>query len=65
MFDDPIKFHDDDGTEINEDLTAKPSLCISCAKDDDPVEEPICTLIRIDQAGEEEFQCDAFVSKEE
>ncbi len=36
--DDPIRFCDDDGAEINPDLIAKPSLCASCAKDEDPSE---------------------------
>ena len=59
----PIHFYDDEGTEINPDLIAKPSLCTSCAKDDDPNEEPLCTLNRFDQQSEENFQCDAYVPK--
>jgi hypothetical protein len=34
MDDKPIRFCDDDGTEIHPDIIAKPSLCASCAKDD-------------------------------
>ena len=64
MEDKPIRFYDDDGTEINPDLIPKPSLCTSCEKDDDPSEESLCTLNRLDQQGEEEFQCDAYVSKD-
>ncbi len=64
MEEQPIRFYDDDGTEINPDLIPKPSLCTFCAKDDDPAEEPLCTLNRLDQQGEEEFRCDAYVSKE-
>ena len=56
-------FFRDDGTEINPDLIAKPSLCVSCRKDDDPNEEILCTLIRADQQGEEEFECFAFEPK--
>ena len=44
MEDNPIRFYDDDGTEVNPDLIAKPSLCTSCAKDDVPSEEPLCAL---------------------
>lgn len=56
-------FFRDDGTEINPDLIAKPSLCVSCRKDDDPNEEIFCTLTRADQQGEEEFMCFAFEPK--
>jgi hypothetical protein len=64
MEDGPIRFCDDDGTEVNPDLIAKPSLCASCAKDDDPSEEPLCALNRLDQQGEEEFRCDAYFAKD-
>jgi hypothetical protein len=63
--DNPIRFYDDDGAEVNPDLIAKPGLCASCAKDDDPSEEPFCTLVRLDQQGEDEFDCGAYVTKEE
>ncbi len=53
-------FFCDDGTPINPDLIRKPSLCVTCRKDDDPQEEILCTLTRMDQQGEEQFQCDAF-----
>jgi hypothetical protein len=64
MDDKPIRFCDDDGAEINPDIIAKPSLCASCAKDDDPSEEPLCVLIRLDQRDEEESECGAYVPKE-
>jgi len=53
-------FFRDDGTEINPDLIVKPSLCVSCKKDDDPEEEILCTLTRSDQEGEKDFHCEAF-----
>ena len=53
-------FFRDDGTVITPDLIRKPSLCVSCRKDDDPQEEILCTLTRADQHGEEEFGCEAF-----
>jgi len=56
-------FFRDDGTEINPDLIAKPSLCVSCRKDDDPDEEILCTLTRADQEGETDFKCYAFEAK--
>ncbi|MFQ5965850.1 MAG: hypothetical protein ACE5KZ_16385 [Candidatus Scalinduaceae bacterium] len=55
-------FFDDDGTEINPDLVVKPSLCVSCKKDDDS-EEILCTLTRADQQDEEEFICHAYEPK--
>ena len=64
MAEKPMRFCDDDGTEINPDLISKPSLCASCAKNDDPTEELLCTLNRLDQREEAEFRCDAYVPKE-
>jgi len=54
------KFMNDDGTEINPDLIAKPSLCVSCKKDGHPEEEVLCVLVRADQRGEPVFECEAF-----
>jgi len=54
------KFMNDDGTEINPDLIAKPSLCVSCTKDGNPEEEVLCVLVRADQRGEPVFECEAF-----
>jgi hypothetical protein len=56
-------FYDDDGTEINPDLVPKPSLCVSCARDDMESEQICCTLTRADQEDEEEFQCFAYLPK--
>lgn len=56
-------FFRDDGTEINPDLIVKPSLCVSCRKDDDPDEEILCTLTRADHKPDEEFKCFAFEPK--
>lgn len=63
---DPTKIagiFDDDGYEIIPELIKKPSLCLMCAKDDNPEEEMLCNLIRHDQAGEKEFKCHAFEKK--
>ena len=62
---DPKKIHgffDDDGYEINPDLIKKPDLCTICANDDDPNEEGLCNLIRLDLK-DEEFKCFAFKKK--
>lgn len=53
----------DDGTAINPDLISKPSLCVSCRKDEDPNERILCTLTRADQQKEDDFQCHAFEPK--
>jgi hypothetical protein len=50
-------FFRDDGLEINPDLIVKPSLCVTCRKDDDPKEEILCTLTRADQQGDKDFKC--------
>jgi hypothetical protein len=57
-------YFDDDGNELNPDVVPKPSLCVSCAKDDDSGEEEIlCNLNRLDQQGEADFQCGAYEPK--
>jgi hypothetical protein len=56
-------YFDDDGNELNPDLVSKPSLCVSCAKDEDPNEEVLCTLNRLDQQGDPDFQCFAYQPK--
>ena len=53
-------YFDDDGTEINPDLIPKPELCLICKKQNDPAEEIICTINRLDQSDDEEYKCYAF-----
>ena len=53
----------DDGTEINQNLIVKPSLCVSCVKDDDESERKLCNLTRAGQEDEDEFECFAFVPR--
>ena len=53
-------FYDDDGTEVNPDLFPKPGLCVICKKLDDPDEEILCTLNRLDQRERAEFKCFEF-----
>lgn len=56
--------YDDDGTKIKMDLIKKPSLCVTCKKDDMEGEENIlCLLNRNDQAEEKEFKCYSYESK--
>ena len=52
--------YDDNGLEVDPNGIKKPSLCVICKKDNDPAEEIICTLNRLDQKDEEEFNCGAF-----
>ncbi len=53
-------YFDDDGNELNPDLIPMPSLCTVCRKKDDPHEEVLCNLNRLDQADEDEFICHAY-----
>ncbi|MBM2814332.1 MAG: hypothetical protein HW421_1094 [Ignavibacteria bacterium] len=53
----------DDGNELNPDLYPKPVMCLSCIKDDDPNEEILCNLTRLDQKEDEEFICFAYENK--
>ncbi|MBN1759098.1 MAG: hypothetical protein JW863_12310 [Chitinispirillaceae bacterium] len=62
--DDISGIYDDDGNKINPELVPKPSLCLLCRKDNDPREEMLCTLNRLDQQDEEgEFLCGAYEQK--
>jgi hypothetical protein len=51
---------DDDGNQFNPNLHPLPSLCQSCKKKDDPNEELLCNLTRMDQLDEKEFKCFAY-----
>jgi len=62
--DDTLKYFDDDGNEMNPNLTSKPALCVSCVKDEDPNQEMLCNLNRLDQQGEADFKCGAYEPKE-
>ncbi|MFZ5998088.1 MAG: hypothetical protein ACOYW7_11475 [Nitrospirota bacterium] len=64
MNDEISGFYDDDGNKINPDLVPKPSLCVTCKKDDEGgMEEILCTLNRNDQRGSKDFECDAHEPK--
>ena len=53
----------DDGTEYNPDLYSRPGLCLTCKKDEDPKEEILCSMNRMDQHGKDEFVCFAYEKK--
>lgn len=61
--DDKLRYFDDDGNEMNPDLIPKPALCVSCVKDEEPGEEMLCNLNRLDQQGETDFKCGAYQSR--
>jgi len=54
------KYFFDDGTEYNPDLYPKPNLCLICKKNEDPNEEILCNLNRMDQYGNDDFKCFVF-----
>ena len=56
-------YFNDDGTPINPELISKPGLCITCKHDDDPDEEVLCMLCRMDQHGTGEFECAGYEKK--
>ncbi len=58
--DDGSGFYDDDGTKVNPELIRKPSLCLTCKRDDDPRERMLCTLNRFGQQDEDDFRCGAY-----
>lgn len=53
-------YYDDDGNKYDPNLHPLPNLCLSCQKRNDPNEEVLCNLTRLDQLGEEEFNCFAY-----
>jgi len=57
-------YYNDDGSKYNPDLYPLPNLCMSCKKKDDPSEEIVCNMTRMDQLGETDFRCFAYVQKE-
>lgn len=44
-------------------LVPKPSLCVSCVKDEDSNEEMLCNLNRIYRQSESDFKCGAYEPK--
>lgn len=54
-------FFDDDGHPINPDLYPRPALCLTCKKNDQPEEEVLCQLNRLDQRHDDQFICHAYV----
>jgi len=58
-----MNYYDDDGRKINPDLFSKPALCLICINDNNPKEEVLCNLTRIDQRDGGDFKCFAFKKK--
>jgi hypothetical protein len=56
-----MPYFDDDGNEIDMAAIAVPDLCKRCEKLDDPDEEILCNLNRLDQRGSDDFKCYAYV----
>lgn len=59
------QYHDDDENEVNPSFVPKPSLCISCKKDELGPEEVLCDLTRMDHLGKDEFICEAYEPKDQ
>ena len=57
-----MPYYDDDGNEIDPSTIPVPKMCTMCEKYQLAEEEILCTLTRMDQAGEQQFKCGAFVS---
>jgi hypothetical protein len=63
---DPMKINgifDDEGYEINKELIKKPSLCLTCVKNDsqDWEDDVLCNLSRHDQNNSDNFICNAYL----
>ncbi len=53
-------FKDDEEDSLDHELIEKPPLCFSCKKDNDPQEEELCMLTRMDYDEGEDFICGAY-----
>ena len=53
-------FDTEDETYPDDELVPKPALCLSCKKDNDPHEEEMCLLTRMDSVEGEDFVCGAY-----
>ena len=60
-----MPYYDDDGSELNPNLMAKPALCVVCANNDaeDEMERVRCNLTCLDQQDSEAFVCHAYTPK--
>jgi len=57
-----MPYFDDDGNELDPTGVPMPKMCMMCEKRDDPDEDILCNLNRLDQRNEQDFRCGAFVS---
>lgn len=57
-----MPYFDDNGNELDPAGLPMPQMCLMCEKKDDPNEEILCDLNRLDQRNAKEFKCAAFVS---
>ena len=55
-------YYDDDGNELDISNLKIPELCLSCERKDDPFEEILCNLNRLDQKDDNDFKCGAYQS---
>ena len=64
MIDETGGIYTDDARKIDPELVPKPTLCLTCGKDNaGGMEKILCTLTRSDQSGEKNFKCHAFEPK--
>jgi len=64
MGDEVFGLYNDDGTKIDPETVPKPSLCVTCRKDDEGGEEAIlCLLNRNGQRDVPDFECGAYEPK--
>ena len=54
----------DTGSGFKTEMVAKPRVCASCLKDDDPLEEFLCFLCRVDQQDQSDFRCTYYENRD-
>lgn len=57
-----MPYYDDNGNELDPTTIPIPKLCLTCEKKDDPYEEILCNLNRLDQKNVIDFKCGVYVS---
>lgn len=57
-----MPYYDDDGNELFPELLPRPTLCLTCRRNErtDFMEDVLCNLNRLDQRDEPEFFCGAW-----
>jgi hypothetical protein len=57
-----MPYYDEAGNELDPSKMPVPKMCQLCEKKDDPEEDIICNLHRLEKRNDRQFSCSAYVS---